>query len=207
MAPRKKGCDTMSALMQQNQARPETLRSRRPSRDGDPHLFSGRGLGLFLWEYFIITLVCYLFIIFTQNLAESRDPRTAYSFYLFHIVFPPVVFGLVTWATGSFKPGRTFFVAVFGALTLFAFFPIAQVLGSLWVLMLCLNLAYLFQLVGVPSPMRRKRKVTMSTDPADDNLELRRSRSNERRRFRKTRTATKHARPIPLGRFWPKERI
>jgi len=170
-------------------------------------VFTGRGLGLFLWEYFIIAAICFLFILFTQSLVESRNERTIYSFYLFHIVFPPLIFGLVTWATGSFRPGRMLCAAILGALTLFAFFPVAQVLGSLWVLMLCLNLAFLFQLVGAPKPFRGKRKVTMSADPAAENPELRESRANERRRARKNRTSTKHARPIPLDRFWPNERI
>jgi|GEM_PF-5791071 len=177
-----------------------------PRRDA-LSIFTGRGLGLFLWEYLIIAAICFLFILFTQSLVESRNEGTVYSFYLFHIIFPPLVFGVVTWATGSFRPGRMFCAAIFSALTLFAFFPVAQVLGSLWILMLCLNLAFLFQLVGAPKPFRAKRKVTMSADPAEQNPELRESMSNERRRVRKNRTNAKHARPIPLGRFWPTERI
>lgn len=188
-------------------AQSQAVPGRNAPRREIPSVFTGRGLGLFLWEYFVIAAICFLFILFAQSLVESRNERTIYSFYLFHVVFPPIVFGLVTWATGSFRPGRMLCAAVLGALTLFAFFPMTQVLASLWILMLCLNLAFLFQLVGVPKPARGKRKVTMSADPVEENPDLRRSMDNDRRRLRKNRTSTKHARPIPLSRFWPNERI
>lgn len=172
-----------------------------------PSVFTGRGLATFLWEYVIIAVLSGLFILLMQSLSQSWDARTSYSTFLFYLIFPPVVFGLVTWATGSFRPGRMLCAAVLGTITLFAFFPVKLTLACLWILLLCLNLAFLFQLVRGPRPARGKRKVTMAADPADENEELRKSQSNERRRARKNRTNVKHARPIPLSRIWPNERI
>jgi hypothetical protein len=166
----------------------------------------GRTALLFLWELLLVTVLCGLFIIFVNAARRDTDLRTHYSLLLFHLVFPPLLFGVVTWATRAFRPGRIILSTVLASLILSAFFPFSRVLACLWVLAVCLIVAYGLQLRKTPRPVRGYR-LTGPRDPVAEDPELK-SRMARRRRIDRTHGSQRNAsRPIPIGRFWPHSRL
>jgi hypothetical protein len=161
---------------------------------------------LFLWELFLVTSLCGLFIIFIGAVQKDVDIRSHYSLYLFHLVFPPLLFGIVTWATRAFRPGRMFISTLLAAVILSALFPFSRIAASLWVLGACLVVAFCFQLYKNPPPPRKYR-LSGPKDPVEEDPELKQRMASKRRIDRSHGSHRQYSRPIPTDRFWPHSRL
>lgn len=160
---------------------------------------------LFIWELFLVTALCCLFILFIEVIWADRYYLTHYAYFLFQLVFPPVLFLIVTWSTKSFRPARLLVCTVLAAAILTPIFTFAVVVDNLWILAACLAAATLLRIVR-PAPKPRKRTVSKRR-PMPEDTELDERLAQDRRRERKTRTARDRCRPIPVNRNWPIERI
>jgi hypothetical protein len=175
----------------------------KDSAKGDP---PARALLFFAWEALVVAVLCGLFILFIDWVRRDTDMRSHYSLLLFHLIFPPLLFGVVTLATRTFRPGRMFLSTVLASVLLTAFFPFAKIAAALWVLAACLIVAYALQLRRTPRPVRGYR-ITGPRDPVDEDPELK-SRMARRRQIDRTHGSQRRgSRPIPIGRFWPHSRL
>ena len=161
---------------------------------------------LFLWEILLVTFLCLVFLWFVESIIGSSYYYTYYSYFLFQLVFPPLLFGVVTWSTGLFRPSRLFVAVCVATIVLSPFFPGMFVVKNLWILALCLLLAIGYGLVTKRRPRRlpyrvRKRRPLPSDEELEENMR------NDRRIDRKYSSQRRHCRPIPVNRNWPIERI
>ena len=161
---------------------------------------------LFLLEIFLVTLFSGLFIILIEEIQGARHYNTHYSYYLFHLLFPLFLIGTIAWATGRFRPGRTELSLLIAFLILLSFFPAGRIIAALWFSAACLATAFVIETLS-GKKKARKRIVVTTKDPVTEDPELRARMGQKNRLERKYRTRRKHARPIPIGRFWPIERI
>ncbi len=181
-------------------------KTSRQSKTNGAKKASPRGVILFLWEILLVNFLCLVFLWFIEGVIGSANGYTYYSYFLFQILFPPILFGVVTWSTGFFRPGRILVALFVAPLALTPFFPGMFVVNNLWIPALCLFLAFGYSVATKRRPIRlpyriRKRRPL----PSDEELEE--MMRNGRRIDRKYSSQRKYCRPIPLSRIWPIERI